>query len=423
MKTKITLLTFFCFLLFNCSPNNDSKEEKKISIEFKENDKQLFLNESFNLLNDLVLKNADPNDIQWSGYNNKIIKLVATKVIAIAKGTTVIIATLKNTDYKAILNISVDDIKMSFIQDELELGIKKSFDLNDYLVSSNVDEEDIIWKSENTKVATVKKGIVTAKEEGEANIITQVKGKKTKGVIKVKVSAEGDIERTSSLMIGASFASPENSWYKNAYNRLRSYHVNYADGGGVGMNNYVNKIYRGELYTKETLDKFNHLVIYISHNLNVYNQKGVRESYLDYEPINGNQYNSTQNWDYCLKKYSADCEAQKNNPNSKYYGTKRGKPVSVIVFTHWHDGREIYNESIRKLRSKWDFTLIELDKNIGFTKKKINPNTKRQVSLDYAVDTEVIDGETFGWHPKRTGKELYVQDKTEEMFYNTISKL
>ncbi|MDM1380718.1 DUF5040 domain-containing protein [Myroides marinus] len=422
MKTKVTLLTFFCFLLFNCSPNNDSKEEKKISIEFKENDKQLFLNESFNLLDELVLKNADPNDIQWSGYNDKIIKLVATKVTAIAKGTTVIIATLKNTDYKAILNISVDDIKMSFIQDELELGIKKSFDLNDYLVSSNVNEEDIIWKSDNTKVATVKKGIVTAKEEGEVNIITQVKGKKTKGVIKVKVSAQGDIERTSSLLIGASFADSGNCWYKNAYSRLKSYNVNLANGG-TRISTYATRIYKGELYTTENLDRFNHLVIYLSHNYDVYGDIGVKTSYKDYEPINGSQYNSTQNWDYFLKKYSADCEAQKDNPNSKYYGTKKGKPVSIVVFTNWHDGRVIFNESIRKLRDKWGFTLIELDSNIGFSKNKKNPKTNKQISLEYAVDSEVIDGELFGSHPIRVGKELYVQDKTEEMFYNTISKL
>ena len=105
-----------------------------------------------------------------------------------------------------------------------------------------------------------------------------------------------------------------------------------------------------------------------------------------------------------LKKYYADCYALKDDPSSKWYGTKSGKPCIIVVCTHWHDARTIFNESIRNLQKKWGFILCEFDKNIGFSKNQVHPITNEQISILHADtkdggDTEVINGVTYGWHP------------------------
>ena len=93
------------------------------------------------------------------------------------------------------------------------------------------------------------------------------------------------------------------------------------------------------------------------------------------------------------------------------------KPCQIILATHWHDGRPIYNKSIRQLAVKWGLPLICFDEEIGFTKSTLNPATGYQASIEYvgnqngASPLEEIDGIQYGWHPMCGNADIFIQKK------------
>ena len=203
------------------------------------------------------------------------------------------------------------------------------------------------------------------------------------------------------LLTGASFADKNfNQWFEIMCMELgvRGYNKGLS---GSSIHDTAQKMHDGTLYTKAELEDFEVLMIMHVHNNNVADTTGLIADHKNYTfPAAGN-LSYAQAFDYVLKKYAADCYALKDDTTSKWYGQKMGKPCKVVCLTHWHDSRSIYNEAIRTLRDKWGFTLVELDKNIGFSKNQPHPITAEQTSIMYAVDTEVIDGVTYGWHPSR----------------------
>jgi hypothetical protein len=125
--------------------------------------------------------------------------------------------------------------------------------------------------------------------------------------------------------------------------------------------------------------------------------------------------------DYILKKWQKRCYEQKDNENSKWYGTKFGKPCSLLFVTHWHDARTSYNDSIRMVAEKWGGSVCEFDKKIGFSKGQPLFDGS-QMSVAYAVDTENIGGTTFGWHPLRDANGQYIQKKMANIFANSLKE-
>lgn len=218
------------------------------------------------------------------------------------------------------------------------------------------------------------------------------------------------------LLTGASFAYNGNAWFakvceklnKNAYNKAVS---------GESIKNTAIKMHNGTFYSKAEFEDFDTLLIMHVHNQNVCDETDLQDNYTDYEVSTSMSY--SQAYDYVLKKYATECYAAKDDSTSKWYGTQCGKPCKVVCMTHWHDARTVFNESIRRLRDKWGFGLIELDKNIGFSKNQAHPVTGAQVSVIYAQDTEVIDGVAYGWHPSRnTG--AYIQDRIAEVVMQSL---
>ena len=214
------------------------------------------------------------------------------------------------------------------------------------------------------------------------------------------------------LLTGASFAYSENEWFSSLCNSLEVKGYNKAVSGETIVNT-AQKIHDGTLYTSDEFENFEVLLIFHSHNEEVNKIEDIKENIEDYVfPLSYTA--KTEAWDYVLKKYAAECYAAKDNSESKWYGTKYGKPFIVVVCTHWHDARTIFNNSIRELQKKWGFSLVELDKNIGFSKNQVHPVTKKQVSILHCDngygDTEVIDDITYGWHPTR-GKNAWIQNR------------
>ena len=95
------------------------------------------------------------------------------------------------------------------------------------------------------------------------------------------------------------------------------------------------------------------------------------------------------------------------------------------VLKLWHDARETYNNSVRRLAKRWSnyVRLCEFDKKIGFSKSTPDPKTGQQVSVSFAHpdanSCEIINGVTYGWHPKR-GVDSPIQRRMAKIFAELI---
>lgn len=224
------------------------------------------------------------------------------------------------------------------------------------------------------------------------------------------------------LLTGASFAYSGNEWFGYVCKNLNVTGYNKAVSGET-MQHTAQKIHDGTLYSQAEFEDFDVLLIFHSHNQAVNNTANIKTDYNDYTfPIT----DRSAQWDYVLKKYAADCYAARLNPNSRWYGTKYGKPYMVVVCTHWHDARTVFNDSIRELQKKWGFILCEFDTRIGFSKNQVHPVTGEQVSILHcdnpSGDTEVINGVTYGWHPTRD-KGAWIQHQMASIVESTIRNL
>ena len=222
------------------------------------------------------------------------------------------------------------------------------------------------------------------------------------------------------LLTGASFASPENKWFEMGCAVLNANAINRAVDGEA-ISNTANRMNSGSLYSKEELESLDALVIMQVHNKDVFDEANLFENYTDYRtPFANAQYAAA--FDYVIKRYISECYELRSNPNSKYYGSRSGKPAVIVLCTDWHDARVTYNTSVRRLAEKWGIPLIEFDKNIGFSKNMAHPVTKEPYSLIYAVDTQTINSIKYGWHPVR-GENSFIQQRMAAIFADSMKRI
>lgn len=223
------------------------------------------------------------------------------------------------------------------------------------------------------------------------------------------------------LLTGASFASDENGWFEVGCRQLGATPINKSIGGEA-IADAANKMAKGEMYTKQELENIDAFVIMQVHNKDVFENSAIKENIGDYTiPFDRSNYAAA--YDYVIKKYLTDCYNLKFDKNSKYYNTPGGKPAIVVLSTHWHDGRPIYNKTVRLLAQKWGFPVIEFDRYIGFSKNTLHPVTKQQTSIIFTDNnTEEIGGEIFGWHQFR-GEGQYIQRKMAAVFVQEMKKI
>ena len=217
---------------------------------------------------------------------------------------------------------------------------------------------------------------------------------------------QSQITTDSLCIVGASFAYPENCWFELACEKMGLKPINKAISGS-NIKYTAQSMRENSLFTLEELDSFATFAIMHTHNYNVYDGVGVHTPYVEA-------------YDYVIKQYSAICQALEFNPDSKWFGIAGGKPVDILICTHWHDARTNFNESVRKLDEKWESVrLCKFDEQIGFTKDKPDPQTGVQISVYYAHPdqnaTEIMGDVEYGWHPKR-GRDSEIQQRMADIF-------
>ena len=222
------------------------------------------------------------------------------------------------------------------------------------------------------------------------------------------------------VLTGASFASPQNTWFEQGCEAIEAKAINRAIGGEA-IANTANRMIDGTLYSAQEFEEMDALVIMQVHDKDVADETQLKENYRDYKtPFDRSNYAAA--YDYVIKRYLSECYALRSNPKSKYYNTPTGKPAIIVLCTHWHDSRVIYNDAIRKLAAKWGLPLVEFDKNIGFSRNVLHPVTKHPISRLYANDTQEIRGIVYGHHPIR-GRDSYIQKRMASIFADAMKKV
>jgi hypothetical protein len=223
------------------------------------------------------------------------------------------------------------------------------------------------------------------------------------------------------VLIGGSSAESSNQWFEIGCEKLDAQAVNKAvtDESIVDA---ANRLHAGALYSSSELETMDALVIMYNQNQSVYDESQVQADHADYSLPFTNESHYAAAYDYVIKKYLSDCYNLKNDPNSAYYNIKAGKPAIIVLCTNWHDGTETLNSSIRQLAVKWGITLIEFDKNSGFSKNQLHPVTQAQYSLIFAPDAQEIAGVAYGLHPLK-GRYSYIQQKMAAIFTDCLVEI
>lgn len=121
-------------------------------------------------------------------------------------------------------------------------------------------------------------------------------------------------------------------------------------------------------------------------------------------------------YDYLIKKYRQECYNLKDNPASKWYGSEYGKPCTIIICSHWHDGYVVFNESAKKLSDRTGCVFVNTADYNGWSYKTTNPNDSNSIRWSAQVchnasyggsndlHDEPINGIIYtnmGFHPTR----------------------
>lgn len=128
---------------------------------------------SFQFLGMISPSNASEKGIKWSTDNKSVATVGSTGIVkGVKAGTAVITATSVDGNYTAKCKITViqpvTGVKLSSSSAKISVGKSKTVTCS--VLPSNASNQTVTWSSSNTKVATVSKGVITAKKAGSAVI-------------------------------------------------------------------------------------------------------------------------------------------------------------------------------------------------------------------------------------------------------------
>ena len=144
------------------------------------------------LVHTVLPSDADNLALEWASDKTDVVTVADGVVTAVARGTAKITATAKDGS-GVMANCTVTVLKatnpvtsVTFDRNEAELTVGETLTLVATVLPSDADDLSLEWTSDNTDVATIANGVVTAKAIGMAKITATAKsGKKAECTITV----------------------------------------------------------------------------------------------------------------------------------------------------------------------------------------------------------------------------------------------
>ncbi len=137
-------------------------------------EKTIYKGETLKLKVSVTPSNATLMDVTWTSSNNTIATVDESgEVTAVAGGTAIITCKTKDGGYTAncVLTVREGVTNVSLNHQTYYLGVDKSVTLVATVSSPSATNQEIIWSTSNSKIATVnQKGKVTAKKIGNVTI-------------------------------------------------------------------------------------------------------------------------------------------------------------------------------------------------------------------------------------------------------------
>lgn len=170
-------------------------------------------NQSVKVTATVLPANAADKAVIWKSSNTKVATVDSAGTIkGIANGSATITATSKaNAKVVKTVTVKVSTKTVKLNKTALSLVTGKAETLTATVSPADSVDKAVVWKSSNTKVATVdSKGKVTAKAKGTAIVTATVKGAKE---VQVKVTVTAPIAAGSVKMNKSSFTLNKGSSY------------------------------------------------------------------------------------------------------------------------------------------------------------------------------------------------------------------
>lgn len=405
------------------------------------------------------------------GVNIDISKL-ATNInqdLDTANKSTNIVNNGLNTDIKGFVpytELGWISINKGYIPDGLT---DNNWKHTDFIPISDFTEIDInIAGSSTGNIAILSyyskpspKYVLSELTNNEKSVNTKLIGKPSKDANYIRISggrngtihiyqANHQFLSKTILLLGASFAYKTNGWFEYSSEISGFRGINKAVSGSRAYHAAIDY----DTLVGNYIDNIDALAIMHTHDTDCYNAEDLQENYQDYT-VNSSMSNAAA-FDYIIKRYMADC-------------LERHKTPCIILCTHWHDGRTIYNNSVRLLAKKWSALLVEFDnKTLSATQNhptltdsngnKLTPSIINSLTppdhtniitdsgqgciqtnmIDGELkkyDAEVLNGKICAWHPDRryksdteentdnnrdSGSYPYIQKLMGNIFYNDI---
>ena len=163
----------------------------------------MFIGSTATITASVLPSNAENTDITWSTSNKNVATVSAGKITAKAAGTAVITAK-SNNGKTATCKVTVKKIevtKVALSKTSVVLAAGKNVALKATIAPSNATDKYVTWSTSNSKIATVKAGVVTAKKSGTA-IITATASNGKKATCKIVVASVKLNVSSTSVQVG-----------------------------------------------------------------------------------------------------------------------------------------------------------------------------------------------------------------------------
>ena len=163
----------------------------------------LYEGEEYELTAKIVPENATYQEVKWTTSNSGVATVENGRIIAVKKGTTVIMAEANGKSSACQVEVLSSMAEISLNKSELRMIVGETTSLSVVVTPADATlKEKVVWSSSDETIATIdESGIITAIKEGNATISATVEGKKAECLVTI------DYVHVSSIDISQSEAT------------------------------------------------------------------------------------------------------------------------------------------------------------------------------------------------------------------------
>ena len=230
MKKVFLVLSLLVTIFYSCEKDED--EEIISNIQLSETSLTIELDQEHQLVVSYIPESLSTPKYTWESSNTAIVTISGEGLIkGIGVGNCDVTVSTLDGKLKSKISITVSPIEVSSINlnlSEVSLFVGETSKLSTIILPENATNKEVEWSTENSEIATIDNGLVTAISEGETNIIAKIKGTTKSVTCNVKIESYfKDLNKDYIARDGLTVTLTKLSIVKNDANVI-SYTINYT---------------------------------------------------------------------------------------------------------------------------------------------------------------------------------------------------